>query len=206
MIVDLTHEITDGMPVYPGDSETRLAQTRFLTQDSHSNYELSINMHTGTHIDGPRHMLDTPAYLNDFPLESFIGEGCLIDVSREPDVIRYRQEYEQMMAEKQIVLFHTGHSKYFGEPTYFDKHPVLDLAVAELIVRSNVKMIGLDTPSPDRYPFAVHRYLFEHGVLILENLTRLDQLLTAKSFEVIALPLNVKADSSIARVVARVKV
>lgn len=67
-------------------------------------------------------------------------------------------------------------------------------------------MIGLDTPSPDRYPFAVHKHLLEHGVLILENLARLDQLLTATSFEVIALPLNVKADSSIARVVARVKV
>lgn len=72
-------------------------------------------------------------------------------------------------------------------------------------MKNKVKMIGLDTPSPDKDPFDVHKYLFEHGVLIIENLTRLDQLLDYKSFEVIALPLNIKADSSIARVVARVK-
>lgn len=34
--------------------------------------------------------------------------------------------------------------------------------------------------------------------------THIDQLLKYKSFEIVALPLNIKADSSIARVVARV--
>ncbi|HHT35797.1 MAG: cyclase family protein [Candidatus Wallacebacter cryptica] len=205
MIIDLTHEITDQMPVYPGDSATRLTHARVFTSDSYNNYDLSINMHTGTHIDGPMHLTASQTYLNEIDLSTFIGEGCVIDVSAEPNVIRGKSEYEEIINGKQIVFFHTGHSKTFGQPAYFCEYPVLSLDIAELIVKNKVKMIGLDTPSPDKDPFDVHKYLFEHGVLIIENLTRLDQLLDYKSFEVIALPLNIKADSSIARVVARVK-
>ena len=205
MFIDLTHEITDQMPVYPGDSATGFRQTRFLDKDSYVNYELIINMHAGTYIDGPKHLTDSQSYLNDYCLETFIGEGCLLDISAEQNVIRYQQEYEDIIEGKQIVLFNTGHSKHFGKPRYFNDYPVLSMDVAKMIVKHKVKMIGLDTPSPDKYPFAVHKYLFNHGVLIIENLTRLDQLKKHKSFEVIALPLKLKADSSIARVVARVR-
>jgi kynurenine formamidase len=41
-------------------------------------------------------------------------------------------------------------------------------------------------------------------LLVLQELMNLDKLLGIKKFEVIALPLKIKADSSIARVVAKV--
>ena len=49
-----------------------------------------------------------------------------------------------------------------------------------------------------------HKLLFDNGIYIIENLMNLDKLLGIKKFEVIALPLKIKADSSIARVVAKV--
>lgn len=64
MIIDLTHLIQDGMPVYPGDTETVLVQSRHLQTDHYSNHQLSINMHAGTHIDGPMHLLDSKKYIN----------------------------------------------------------------------------------------------------------------------------------------------
>jgi len=65
-------------------------------------------------------------------------------------------------------------------------------------------MVGLDMPSPDKYPFEVHKLLFAKNILIAENLTNVEQLLHVESFEVIALPLYIKADSSIARIIARI--
>jgi kynurenine formamidase len=65
-------------------------------------------------------------------------------------------------------------------------------------------MVGMDMPSPDKYPFEIHKLLFDNGIYIIENLMNLDKLLGIKKFEVIALPLKIKADSSIARVVAKV--
>ncbi|WP_282940120.1 cyclase family protein [Paenibacillus sp. RC67] len=201
-IIDLTQPIHDGMTVYPGDAETGLVRSKKFQQDGYTNHQLSINMHAGTHIDGPMHLVDCEKYLNDFPVETFIGEGCLLDVSQE-NTIDYKVEYEELIQQKQIVLLYTGYNQYYGQPRYYTDHPVLTLPFAELLVRKQVKMIGLDFPSPDQYPFEVHKYLFQNDILIIENLTNVEQLLHVKSFEVIALPLSVKADSSIARVVAR---
>lgn len=204
MLIELSHIIQDGMPVFPGDSETVLQQTKYIQKDYYSNHQMNINMHVGTHIDGPMHLTDCDVYLNAFPLDTFIGEGCLLDVSNE-STIDYKEEYEQLIKPQQIVILYTGHSKYFGQTSYFTDYPVLTLEFSELLVRKQVKMIGLDTPSPDKYPFEVHKHLFQNNILIIENLTHVEKLLNINSFEIIALPLNIKADSSVARVIARVK-
>lgn len=203
MIIDLTQQIYDGMPVYPGDEKTTLVQTKHYHQDHYTNHQLTINMHAGTHIDGPMHVLNRTVYLDEFPIDTFIGEGCIIDVEGQ-SVIDYKPEYEQLIRERQIVILHTGYSRYYGEPEYYYQHPVLTLEFAQLLVRKQVKMIGLDTPSPDREPFAVHKCLLEQEILIIENLKRVEHLLQAGTFEIMALPLRIHADSSPARVIAMV--
>jgi len=204
MIIDLTHLIQDRMPSYPGDTDTQLVQSKVLENDFYNNHQLTINMHVGTHIDGPMHLLNVNEYINEFPLDTFIGEGVLIDARNEKEII-YKQKYETIIKKNQIVLINTGFDSLFGQPEYFKDHPVITLEFAELLVRKQIKMIGFDMPSPDKYPFEVHKCLFNGKILIAENLTNLDKLLDASDFEVIALPLNIKADSSIARIIARTK-
>lgn len=203
MIIDLTRRIERGMPVYPGDEETGLVQSRQLHTDFYVNHQLSINMHAGTHIDGPMHLTETDMYLNDFPIDRFVGEGCLIDAAGV-ETIDYKEEYEALIRDGHIVIVHTGWGRLYGEEAYYGEHPVLTDAFAELLVRKKIKMVGLDTPSPDKWPFRVHKRLFENRILIAENLANVDRLIGAPSFEIIALPLNVKADSSVARIIARV--
>lgn len=53
MIIDLTHLIQDRMPPYPGDTDTHLVQSKVLEKDFYNNHQMTINMHVGTHIDGP---------------------------------------------------------------------------------------------------------------------------------------------------------
>jgi len=192
------------MTVYPGDTETVLIQTNSMAKDKFTNHQLSINMHAGTHIDGPMHLTHSDVYLNEVAIDTFIGEGCLIDVSGETNV-DYKDEYEQLITEGQIVIVYTGHSACYGQSNYYTDYPILTDAFADLLVRKKVKMVGLDTPSPDRVPFDIHKKLLKNNILIIENLTNLKQLIGIEAFEVIALPLHIRADSSIARVVARVK-
>ena len=47
-LIDLTHIIEDKLPVYPGDDETRLYQTKHLEIDKYNNHRLEISMHSGT--------------------------------------------------------------------------------------------------------------------------------------------------------------
>lgn len=202
--IDLSHTLMDAIPVYPGDSETRLVKTNSLDTSGYTNHRVEIGMHVGTHIDTPMHMLESSSYISQFPLVNFIGNGCVLDV-RGQDIIEYKSNYSELVKEDDIVLLYTGQNVNFGSNEYFKQHPVVDPLLAEFFISKNIKMLGMDTPSPDRYPFKVHKMLFEKNILIIENLTNLHELLNLGSFEIIALPLNIKADASMARVIARVK-
>jgi kynurenine formamidase len=204
MIIDLTHTIQHFMPVYPGDAETVLEQSKHISKDYYNNHQLSINMHAGTHIDGPMHLLDVQQYIDEFPVEQFVGEAVLLDVCGV-SAITYQEEYEELIQEEQIVIVYSGHGELYGQPSYFTDYPVLTEEFVDLLIRKRVKMIGLDTPSPDKYPFDMHKKLFGNHILIIENLKHVERLLGINAFEIIALPLRIQADSSIARVIARVK-
>jgi kynurenine formamidase len=180
-----------------------LQQSKHIKQDYYNNHQLDINMHAGTHMDGPMHLLDIQHYLSEFPLEQFIGRACLLDVSGL-GIVDYDEKYETLIEPEQIVVLYTGHSQCYGQEEYFMEYPILTKEFAELLVRKQVKMIGLDTPSPDKYPFEVHKVLFQHNILILENLANVEKLLDVSQFEIIALPMRIQADSAIARVVARI--
>ncbi len=61
----------------------------------------------------------------------------------------------------------------------------------------------MDTPSPDKDPYTVHRILLKEEILIIESLKNLSELLDVKKFEITALPAKFEADSAPVRVIAR---
>ena len=122
-------------------------------------------------------------------LKIFCGPACLLDV-RGKELITYEAEYEERIADRKIILFFTGFDKKYGMEEYYSGHPQMDMAMAEFLVRKNVKLVGLDTPSPDRYPFDVHRFLLSRDIFILENLRNLEELTAAGDFEIYAFPLK----------------
>lgn len=202
-LVDLSHEIEGNMPVYPGDTKTNLVQVKYLSVDKYNSHRLDINMHSGTHIDSPMHLTDSKRYISELPLESFIARGCVLDV-RNHNVIRPSSEYDGLIKSHSIVLLYTGYDKHYGTEEYYENHPCVDMDFCKLLIKKNIRMLGMDTPSPDRYPFEAHKLLLKNNIYIMENLTNLNQLLNADRFEIIAFPLKIRADSSITRAVARI--
>jgi kynurenine formamidase len=202
-LIDLSYPINNLMPVYPGDESLRLEKINDIAQDGFTQFRLSTGMHAGTHIDGPMHLIHSKIFLSEIPIEQFIGQGCLLNVESE-SIIQRKPEYGRLIKENSIVLLHTGFDRMFGRKEYYCKYPTVSKELAQLLIEKNVKMICLDSPSPDREPFEIHKLLLENGVLIAENLTNMGKLISAKKFEVIALPLNIRADSSLARIVAKI--
>lgn len=201
--IDLSHSIEDNMPVYPGDTKTNLFQTKYVRVHQYNDHRLDMSMHSGTHIDSPLHFMDSNEYISELSLESFMAEGCILDV-RNQAVIRMKAAYEKVIQDYSIVLLYTGQDKIYGTKEYYEEHPCVDIELCKFLLRKNIKMLGMDLPSPDHYPFQIHQLLFENKINIMENLTNLEKLLHVESFEVIAFPLKIKADSSMTRAVARI--
>lgn len=54
--IDLTHIITEDMPVYPGTEPPKLTPANSYERDGFKETLLSLYTHTGTHIDPPAHI------------------------------------------------------------------------------------------------------------------------------------------------------
>ncbi|MDI9484300.1 MAG: cyclase family protein [Bacillota bacterium] len=202
-LIDLTHIIEDGTPAYPGDERCRLVQTRTVARDGYSSFLFNTGLHAGTHLDAPLHFLAEGKMVKDIPLETFMGRGRLLDVRGE-DPIVFKDEYKELVEPGDIVLLWTDCSRKFGRDEYYTAHPVVDQRLAEFLIERGIKMLGMDMPSPDRMPFALHKSLLMAGIPLLENLTALDALQDAEEFEITAFPLRISAEGSPVRVVAKV--
>ena len=198
--IDLSHEIKNNMPIYPGDVEVRLDKEKKYTNDGYNSYTFSSSMHAGTHIDAPLHMCNN-RYISEYSVERFIGNAVLLDVRGEK-VINIKDEYYRDIKENDIVLLFTEWDKFYGKEEYYINHPIISEELAELLIKKKIKMIGIDMPSPDKEPFDIHKKLCENDIFVLENLTNLNALLYNENIQVFAQPLKIQAEASLVRVVA----
>lgn len=192
MWIDLTKTIVDGMPSYGDDPSTSLKQVKTVKEDGYSLYQLSMGMHTGTHLDSARHMLASGSMIDELPLERLIGIAKVIDAS-DVDLVTDKHKDASLVEKNNIVLVYGGSSK-----------TLIDESFARLLIRKQVKVLGIDFASPDETPFHVHKLLFARGILILEHLTNLDELLGKESIELVIAPLKMHTDGAIARVYAKI--
>lgn len=202
-LIDLTHTIHQNIPVYPGDEKVQLEQVKNIDRDGYTNFRLSAEVHSGTHVDGPLHLISDGMSMSELGPEQFTGKGVLIDIRGEKR-IAMKESFRELSFSERIVLFYSGFDQYFDQPEYFTAHPVISDELAVFLAEQKVKMIGIDWPSPDHYPYPIHQILLKNNILILENLTSLGQLVHESDFEVFAFPLKIEADSSLVRVIARV--
>ena len=193
-LIDLSQPIEAGMPVYPGDVPTFLAQERFLQQDGYNAYTLHSAMHAGTHVDAPMHLLAEGGFISELPLHRFCGPGFLLESLDDPREI----------SQDCCVLIRTGHDTHYGQADYYTAQPEIGAALCERILAAHPRCIGLDMASPDLPPFAVHKRLLEAGVPIVENLTSLSSL-RGLSFDFFAFPLKIQAEASLVRAAALVR-
>lgn len=203
-IIDLTHTFTDDMPIYPGDPKASLEQVAFIEKDTFNDHKISTVMHVGTHMDAPLHMIANGKKMNEIAPDKFIGKGVVIDV-------RGKQKIDASVLnnidiqEGSVVLLYTGFGSKYRTDDYFKGYPELGEDFAKKMVDLKVKIVGMDILGPDYdKPWATHKILLGNEILIIENLDNLDQLLDVKDFEIIALPLKLKADASPVRVIAKI--
>ncbi len=184
-IIDLSVPINEKTPVYPGDPKHEINQTANIDEQGWNECRLTFNTHFSTHIDAPYHMIKNGKKLSEYPLDKLIGEGVMLDVRNGFDL-----DILDSVEKDSIVLLWTGQSEKLYT-SYFENANFVPKEFAEKLVKLNVKLIGIDSFSPDEPPFEVHKILLKNDVLIVENLTNLDKLAN-KKFRVFILPLKLE--------------
>lgn len=201
-VIDLTHLIYPGMPVFPGTEQPIFQKANTLEKDGFQEAKITMYSHTGTHLDAPAHMLSNAPFLDDFEIDKFIGKAIIIDFSnikgRVIDIDRLRP-YEEKLKNVEFMIIKTGWSNYWGDEKYYQDFPSLSEESAKWLTQFDLKGIGIDAISIDNIKtisFEVHKLLLASNILIIENLTNLDSI-SQEYFTLSIMPLkNERADGS----------
>ena len=180
-VIDLTHTIESGMPVYPGTEPPILEPANTYDRDGFRETKISMYSHTGTHMDPPAHLFRDRKTLDAFPPEQFIGKALVIDCTSlkegEPITMDHLSRYGTKAETADFLLFYLGWDACWGSEAYFGDYPCIDDSVLEYILEGNYKGIGFDVIGLD--PIADgnltrHKKLFQtRDIINIENLCNL---------------------------------
>jgi kynurenine formamidase len=143
-------------------------------------------------MDAPLHMIEGGKTMDQISLETFFGPGIVLDARNVSVPIG------------SIVFVYTDYAKKYKTPEYYEGYPKISEGFGKEMVKRGVKIVGMDIIGPDEPPYPTHKVLLGSGVLIIENLANLDKLLGIKKFEVVALPMKLRADAAPVRVIAKI--
>ena len=120
---------------------------------------ITTSNHVGTHMDGEIHFHASGRAIGQVPLNEWIGQGVVVDISDEVnDYDLYSPEMLMSKAEIKkgdILIINTGYNKYAwdkkgsDELRYFVKHPGPDPDFHKWALEMKFKWIGVDCGSAD---------------------------------------------------------
>lgn len=197
-IVDLSHPISENIPLWPGDPPVELEPVAQFDPDGYYLRRFSLGEHSATHMNAPNSFHEGGHGIDGYPPESLVAEAVVIDVREQaqadPDHqvsvadIEAWEAAHGRIPEGAVVLAHTGwHRKwddpeaFFGEDSDGNMHfpGFAAEATAFLLEERDAGGVGIDTHGVDPgldEEYATNTQVLAVNGIVLENLTNLDQL------------------------------
>jgi arylformamidase len=192
-IVDLSHTLESGMPIYPGDPVVAFAASP--QEEPWRVLSLALGSHSGTHIDAAAHYVPGGCTIDRYPLERFVLTGVVAALEAGDDEEIAPAALAEALAAAPAggaLLLRTGWDRHWGGAAML-RHPFLGAAASEAIVAAGITLVGTDAFNVDssvRGSTHVHEILLGRDVLIVENLTNVDRLPVARALRCAFVPLK----------------
>ncbi len=204
--IDVSVPLYTGMVHWPDNPPVQVSRMLDMERGDICNVStMAMGSHTGTHMDGPRHFLQTGKGLDEMPLDAALGRARVIEihdpVSIKPDELRPHN-----IVRGERVLFKTNNSTdCWKQDTFVEDFVYVSQEAARYLADLGVRVVGVDYLSVGGYTkdgTETHRALLEGGIWIIEglNLSRVQP----GEYELICLPLRiVESDGAPARAILR---
>ncbi len=207
-LYDISLEIRPDMPVWPGSIAPRLERTLSLERGDSANVShLTLDVHTGTHVDAPLHSLADGAAVESLALGDLVGPCRVIHLPRADRVTAKDLERQALPADVRRLLIRTVNSEQWraGATRFTADFVALTPDAAQWIVNRGMRLVGVDYLSVQRFQDPTpetHLILLQARVVLLEGANLAG--VPPGSYELICLPLKVAgSEGAPARVILR---
>ncbi len=190
-IIDISMQIYEGMPVYKNKPEKKPIIR--ITKDYGSGSDvreskIELELHTGTHLDAPLHMIEGGMDSAFFRTEDMVQKCKVLDMTWVEGGISDTDLRIKDVGPGDYILLKTRNS---FEEVFNPDFVYLTESGARYLVDKAVKGVGIDSLGIERsqpgYP--THKLLLGKGIYILEGLRLKD--VPEGSYTLIAAPLNI---------------
>lgn len=213
--VELSHPLTSGMQVYPGDPPVTISAAASIASDGVAVTHVDIGSHSGTHIDAPSHCVAGGRGVDQIAIDEICGPARVIPlVGLSLDTRITVGDLEPIVGAETLpprVFLASGWDRYFDSHAYLH-HPVVEVETAQFLWAHGARVFGIDWLNPDTTltgdgnvaeSLPMHDFVLGHDGLIIENLRNLTRLPVSRTIDVFILPLLIKgADGAPVRAVA----
>lgn len=194
------------MTTYPGLPAPVIAD-HLSRADSAAGYDpgtmfqigrIQMVANTGTYVDAPFHRYAQGGDLADLELASLANLPAIVCRAADGRRALGPELFERRDVSGRAVLVHTGWDRNWRTPAYFEGHPYLTRAAAELLRDRGAALAGIDSLNIDDTRDGArpaHTVLLGAGIPVVEHLRGLDAL-PDDGFRFFAVPVKVRGMGS----------
>lgn len=196
-IVDLSYTVVSDMLVYPGTERPSFQWVGRLNSEGYNLTRTTMLVHTGTHVDAPKHFLDDVPCIDEISPESFFGTCRLFRCGKKPSGQTITMDEVCStgfdLQEGDIFVLATGIEAFAETREYNSLYPVPSEELLRWLIDRKIRAYMTDATSldpADTTDRPNHRLILGAGIPIVENLRNLGELPVGKPFVICALPLK----------------
>lgn len=169
-IIDISMEIHSDMLFYPGDSTFSIKRINSMPKDVINLSEITMGVHTGTHVDAPLHFLPEAATITAFDLSTFYGKAQVLDFTSLDfgQEITAKDLKSKLVEKNDIVLLKTKNSSLEPDTEFREDSVQLSLDGAEFLVEREIKSVGIDYLTIGGQK--AHKTLLGNNIVVIEGL------------------------------------
>lgn len=200
-IYDVSKLISEDMVVYKNREEKRIKRTIVSSYETGDYYEsrLDTDLHCGTHIDAPLHMIKNGNTIDKYNVSKFIGKCKVFDLTNVDEFIT-KKDIESLDIQKDDrVIFKTKNSY---DTVYNPKFVYIEEDAAEYLAEKQIQSLGIDAMSieRDKKHHPTHKIILGANIGVIEDMMLKD--IDEGEYFLSALPLKIKdSDASPVRAV-----
>ncbi|WP_335872679.1 cyclase family protein [Bacillus sp. 2205SS5-2] len=196
-IHDITAPIYSGMPVYKNKPEKQPEITT-STSAHVTESRITLDVHTGTHVDAPLHMINDGDTIETIELQQLVRNVKVLDITKTEGKISKQDISSYAIEKDDFILLKTKNS--YDEAFNFNFIYLAEDA-AHFLVDKGIAGVGIDSLGIERAQegHPTHRALMGNNIIIIEGLQLKD--IEEGEYFMVAAPLKIKGtDASPARI------